>query len=319
METDTHKIYVDGKDLATTVALSNADTLFAGSADVLIGGIQGSGLYFPGIIDNVRLYDYARTSAQIAWEYNRGAPMAYYKFDECQGTTINDWGPKATGGYNGNTGTLTIGATIPNSSAGTCSSGTATEAWNNGTTGKRNSAISLDGVDDYMATASGTTFGFTDTTPFSVSAWVKPENTGAAYKFIVGYMTPNVDDFAYALQFGTYSGSYDRLVLGLSRAGVGTDFCTGSTTISNSTWYHVTGTYDGTNMRVYLNGKLDCGPTANTRTGTNQGTAALNIGRRSDINNNYLQGLVDDVKIYNYTLTPNQVKLDYNDGAVRFD
>jgi hypothetical protein len=44
-------------------------------------------------------------------------------------------------------------------------------------------------------------------------------------------------------------------------------------------------------------------------------TTAFTIGK---INTNYYSGNIDDVKIYNYIPTDEQIKLDYNNGAVNF-
>ena len=38
-------------------------------------------------IDQVRIYNYARTPAQIAYDYNKGGPIGWWRFDECQGST----------------------------------------------------------------------------------------------------------------------------------------------------------------------------------------------------------------------------------------
>ena len=45
----------------------------------------GSTQQYQGKIDQVKLFNYARTQAQIAYDYNRGGPIAHYKFDECRG------------------------------------------------------------------------------------------------------------------------------------------------------------------------------------------------------------------------------------------
>src|SRR5690606_37356085 len=89
----------------------------------------------------VKIYNYARTPAQIAYDYNRGAPVAWYRFDECEGTTIKDHSG------NGNNGTLNIGASGTQTSIGTCET---SGAWSNGSEGKINSSMSFDGVDDYV-------------------------------------------------------------------------------------------------------------------------------------------------------------------------
>ena len=47
-------------------------------------------------------------------------------------------------------------------------------------------------------------------------------------------------------------------------------------------------------------------------TGTGINASDLDIGR---LDATYFNGKIDDVKIYNYTLTAEQVKIDYNQGA----
>ena len=86
-----------------------------------IGGING-GYGATGIIDQVRLYDYTRTPAQIALDYNRGGPVGWWKFDDCQGSVAYD-----SSGI-GNTGNISIGPSGTQTSLGTCQAGTSA-AW----------------------------------------------------------------------------------------------------------------------------------------------------------------------------------------------
>src|SRR5690606_17808414 len=81
---DIIKLYIDGKFVDD--ATRNNIPLNVNGA-VSIGGGNSS---MDGVVDQVRIYDYARTPAQVAWEYNKGMPVAHYKFDECQGSTIHD-------------------------------------------------------------------------------------------------------------------------------------------------------------------------------------------------------------------------------------
>ena len=50
----------------------------------------GTSYWYSGAIDNVKIYNYARSPAQIAWDYNRGAPVAHWRLDECQGNVAHD-------------------------------------------------------------------------------------------------------------------------------------------------------------------------------------------------------------------------------------
>jgi hypothetical protein len=161
----TQKIYINGIEKASSTAESG--DIYKNNADLIIG-VQPRNAspttvferYFNGFIDQVRIYDYARTPAQIAWDYNRGKPVAHWKFDECQGPTAND----ASG--NGNNGTITIGATGTQDGIGTCTDGDTSNAWYNGRSGKYSSAMSFDGSDDWVEIGDITT-----PDALTVSAW----------------------------------------------------------------------------------------------------------------------------------------------------
>lgn len=92
-----------------------------------------------GMIDEVKVYNYVRTPAQISYDYNQGAPLGWWKFDDCSGSQATDSSRR------NNHGSIVITGSGTNQSLGTCGSGTGTEAWNNGTTGKHNASIYLDG------------------------------------------------------------------------------------------------------------------------------------------------------------------------------
>jgi len=157
------KIYVDGVMENSASVSTSAD--IDSSNPLLIGGYTSSNYTLNGNIDHITVFNYARTPAQVAWDYNKGGPLARYRLDECSGTDIHDMSG------NGYDGTLTIGATGTNTSAGTCSSGTGTESWNNGTTGKLGSAVSFDGTDDVISA------GDLSTSVTTIALWIKPTST----------------------------------------------------------------------------------------------------------------------------------------------
>jgi hypothetical protein len=103
--TNVRSLYVDGALLSTdqpsvTHAVPNANNLRIGSTNF--------GEFFPGSIDEVRVWSVARTAAQIAANRSLSLPgttaglAAYYRFNENGGTTVAD----ATGTA-ANAGTLT--------------------------------------------------------------------------------------------------------------------------------------------------------------------------------------------------------------------
>jgi len=79
-------------------------------------------------------------------------------------------------------------------------------------------------------------------------------------------------------------------------------------------WHHVVGTYDRitTTAKIYIDGVLKNTNNAIT-TGPTSNTAPLLIGSRSGSNG--FGGSVDDVRVYNYALTKEQVANVFNGGA----
>jgi hypothetical protein len=260
---------------------------------------------FNGMEDDVKVYNYVRTPAQIAWDYNRGKPVGYWKFDECQGTTAND----SSG--NGNTGAINIGATVPQTTAGTCTTpADGTGAWYNGKSGKFNSAMSFDGVDDYVdAGDNGTTdMGFSN---FTVEGWIKTSSSGGGYGRLV--------DKSFATGFSVFvrSGTIGMAIANLYNLNARS----GAATITDNQWHHVAVVFNRNGNAVfYVDGHIDGAATDISSTSAVDLNNATNfkIGNGTTGDSPFA-GLIDDVKIYNYALTQQQVLLDYNQGAaVRF-
>jgi hypothetical protein len=288
------KMYLNGKPLGTPTSYTDG-SIYNNSQNVTIGARSPSNYPFDGLIDDVRIYNYARTPAQIAYDYNRGAPVAHWKLDACSGSTAYDSSVSANDTPNGNHGTITIGGSGDNTSTGSCSSGISTEAWNNGTTGKYNSSLSFDDTDDYITAGTAPAFDLTD--GLSISAWVKTDadeadnvivSKGASYE-----MGINADGDVY----------WD---------GVGVTQDDASVQVTSGSWHHVVITNDDTTVTYYVDG---------IQTGTD--SAGVDTDNSTDLyigydGSNYFDGQIDDVRIYNYVLAEEQIRKVYNNGAVRF-
>ena len=109
------KIYINGNLDATLNANASLPT---GSESWYIGKRWDSNEFFRGVMDEIRVWNVARSQAQIQTSMNTSVPTnstglrAYYKLDESAGTSTAD----ATG--NGYNGTLTNGSTwqVPSTS-----------------------------------------------------------------------------------------------------------------------------------------------------------------------------------------------------------
>ncbi len=293
--------YVNGSFVSSSNMANNGLTSF------LKLGVGDVGA-FNGKMDQMHLYNYARTPAQIAWDYNRGGPVGWWKMDECQGSTIHD----SSG--NANDGTLTVGASGTQTSAGTCT--TASTAWGNGTTGKFNSSLNFDGTDDRVAISN---FQFPISNQFSISQWLNVQ-TLATNKAIIGKWGSSQNNIL--LKSDDTNSNQLKICLASSL----TDNCTNYATTTDANlvaanWQNVQLVYDGSQasnalkLKLFLNGVQKTLTFSGTIPATlATSTASLEIGGNASLGT-YFSGRIDEVRIYNYALTKEQIFNVMNGGA----
>lgn len=77
--------------------------------------------------------------------------------------------------------------------------------------------------------------------------------------------------------------------------------------IQDEKWHHLAGTWDGTTIKLFIDGELnkelDC---KGTLTGNNE---PLFIGARGG-NQRFINGALDEIKMYNYPLTVDELRVD---------
>ena len=292
--------YLDGQLVSYSKAFSADQTSTFADLNINLMGFVVDNVYLAGKLDQVVIYNHVRTPAQIAWDYNRGAPVAQYNFNECQGTTLHDTAPKADKSITGLNGTINPGDNSGNNdSVGSCdsgASGSTNEMWNAGTTGKYNSSLSFDDTNDYVSVPDNTSLNLSSM--LTLSAWVKSAanetdnviiSKGASYE--VG-LTSDGD---------------------LYWDGAGAQVDDASAKVLSGTWHHIVVTNDDYTVTLYVDG---------VKTGST--TAGIDTDNATDLyigydGTNYFDGQIDNVQIYNYPLTPTQVKTLYNhNSAVTF-
>lgn len=277
------KFYVDGVLKQTTTLVGLASYTIATSTNDFKIGYSGLPPVY-GLIDEVKIYNRALSAAEIQWEYNRGGPVGWWKFDEGSGSTIYD----SSG--NGNTGTW---------------SGTGSH-W---AEGKINSAGQFASTtSDYVDCGNSTIFDITNT--ITLETWIKYDGGGTQYPTII------------SKQFGSNHIPYHLRIVKSARQFYFSVYKDGIEygkqwlyTVPLNTWVHVAVTVTvGTSLDLYINGKLYESSAWNVTFPIN--TTNLYIGRYV---NEYFNGLIDDVRIYNYARSAAEIRMDYNSGfAVKF-
>ena len=295
--------YINGRQDQTA---TDADALSLAACGIRIGRGQSSTTcssasseIFQGRLDDLRVYNYGRTASQVAWDYNRGAPRYWWKMDEV--SWANDCSTDSVFDSSGNT---KHGDACPSSTGPV-----------GGATGKYNNAGSFDGSNDYVQVSSPSL----PTGDFSYAAWFN--------------MTDNANDDRTILMASDGSAGSEiiiRVVAGVNptnpnKIEFGADGTSAFSTkaIQTGQWYHIAFTRSGGTMSIYINGVLD--PTSGSdSTALNFSTCQLFIGLDVDTSgcagalSDYFYGTIDDIRVYEYALTSQQISTIMNEGSVRF-
>ncbi len=171
------------------------------------------------------------------------------------------------------------------------------------------SALNLDGTGDYVSVASSSQNNISGTT-ITVEAWIYPTAWKTNY-WDGGIVTKEGSTTGYMLRCGN-SGQLG-FSLGDGSAWHETSSATGA--LSLSKWQHVAGTYDGTTMRLFVNGVQVA---TNTSTFTITGNANnLVIGSADPyLGTREFQGAIDEVRVWNTARTFNELlSTNYKDLA----
>ena len=158
--------------------------------------------------------------------------------------------------------------------------------------GKAGGALRLDGVSDYVTVANSSSLQLT--TALTIAAWIKGDAWGAGANVDAIARKGEVTPVNYQLAIADR-----RVSLMLDDVDGGGGF-RGNTLLNAGQWYHVAATWDGSTVKVYVDGVLDNDQPA-LRGGTiGTDTRPLYIGGRAG--QDLFDGIIDDVRIYNRAL-----------------
>ena len=206
----------------------------------------------------VRAFDKAGNSATQSYGFMVGdlsRQVAVWNLDETTGTTAAD----ATG--NGHTLTLD-GASF-------------------------GSGYSTNGLVNTTSSFSSTSSAVVDTSrAFSVSAWVKLDNTESSYTVA---SQDGDQESGFSLQ---YNKDVDRWRFGAA---------TSTTVPQAGEWTHLLATYDSNKLSLYVNGKLE--GTANATLSNASGPFVVGAGKSGGARVGQLQGTIDHVQVWDRALS----------------
>ena len=212
------------------------------------------------------------------------SPLAYWRLGEASGTTAADAsGNNRTGSY---LNTPSLGAP-------------------GALTGDSNSAVSFNGVDEYVNVPY---LAALNPSAFTIEAWAYPTGGQGTFRSIV-----TSRDYAPGAAKGYVLYAAPDNTWQLWTGAGGWNVVYGPSIVLNQ-WTHLVGTYDGTTLRLYVNGAL---VSSNTVTYTPNTTRPLRVAAgRTELSAQYLlPGRVDEVAVYGSALSAARVQAHYNSGT----
>jgi hypothetical protein len=228
--------------------------------------------YLDGIIDEVRIYNRALTETEIQALYSlESGLVAHYPFN-------GDADDESGNGLNGTVSEATL----------------ATDR-----SGNTNRAYNFDGDNDMIAVSDHSLLDITS--QISLSAWIYPTETKTQ---VIIRKSPNITP---PPPYGLALSATGDTIFNLSPTGVFTQLR--KTGYELNKWSFIVGTYDGTTMKLYVNGNLE--ETLSTSGSLNQNDDPLLIGTRLRLPADTFKGKLDNIRIYNRVLSADEIRALY--------
>lgn len=274
---DSFAIYINGALVHSGV---NGNNMVEQVANILSFGTRtGNTQYWEGALRDFRVYKRWIADSEIS---ELSGLVAYWKLDELSGSIATD------SSLNGYDGTL---------------SGSPT--WT--------TAGQIDGALDFE-TADGT--DRIDVEAFDVSgselslaAWVRPENSVNDGRIIMKSDGNSANDQYWGLSVSDFLEPEFRL-----QAGGTWNKISALGTVSPGKWYHLVGTYDGTTMRLYVNGNEVASEVHPTGGDLDQDSGATVTIGDSSVSGRPFDGRIDDVQIMSRVMCPEEARGLYKGG-----
>jgi glucose/arabinose dehydrogenase/PKD repeat protein len=207
-------------------------------------------------------------------------PVAAYGFNEGTGTTLGD----SSG--NGRTGAITNATWFA--------------------TGRFGRALLFNGTNASVTVVDAASLDLS--TGMTLEAWVQPNVAmGATWRSVL--MKERAPGLSYSLYANGDSGrpSSDVNTGGIDQT------VAGPASVPANVWTHLAATFDGTTLRLYVNGALVQSKAVSGA--IVPGTGALKIGGNA-IWGEWFRGYIDEVRIYNRALTPAEIVSDMSAAIV---
>jgi len=170
--------------------------------------------------------------------------------------------------------------------------------------GQANDAYLFDGIDDFMSVADSASLDITH--HITLAAWIFPQARKSEKVIVKGQALHGNIAAPYELSL---SGTGD-IIFSLRPGLQFTQLRRHGYSLNQ--WLFVVGTYDGSAMKLYVDGSL--ANTLNITGALNSNNEDLLIGTRLRLRSDTFNGKIDDIRIYNRALSAAEVQTLYNAG-----
>jgi hypothetical protein len=187
----------------------------------------------------------------------------------------------------------TVGDASGNSNTGTASG----LIWH---TGRFGQALSFDGVDESWVTVPDSP-SLRMSTGMTVSAWVRPDT-------VDGWRTVLMKDHSPGSSYGLYASNGRTPSTWLANVEDHT-IVDGTTPLAPGTWTHLAATYDGSTVRLFVNG-AEAASAPRTEDLLDSG-GDLHIGGNGTWGE-FFEGTIDEVRVYNRAQPAHEIQADMN-------
>lgn len=177
-------------------------------------------------------------------------------------------------------------------------------------------SLQFDGSSSYVTISPQT--GLDITGPITIEAWINPSSFGfnSAQNSIVCKHGWSSGEGGFVLRCGgTGELSFNIAGIDLNHLPVSwVEVISGTGILSLNNWYHVAGTFDGNELKCYVNGNLE-GTTAFQGTIAPSTSYPLALGRLADPvygPDRYFSGSMDEVRIWNRALSQSEIMSGMN-------
>ncbi len=178
--------------------------------------------------------------------------------------------------------------------------------------GKIGGAVELDGAGAVVEDPNGADY-INGLDAFSISVWVKSDSVGHDRGIVFG-TDPDGGDHTFGFRYDAASWSTPggiNLIKGAIRTTGGGQVYEGKSNVQTTDWQHLVFAWkSGEKLTLYIDGELDDDPIHNDdgKVGTISGATKLFVGKGAKDNNaTSWSGLIDDVRIYDRTLSEAEI------------